>query len=180
MAKTLPPLVFEHFRQPRHNEALENADAVAEMEARREGAFVRLYLRREGEGLRLGYTLHGERSLVASLSLLTTHVQGWTEEALAGLEVEALAEAYALPLEAQPMLSLALDALRAGLAALRGEPDPFADEGEVLCHCLHLRRGRILRTIQERELKTLEEVRFWTRACSGCRGCREDLEELLS
>ncbi|MGE0712660.1 MAG: (2Fe-2S)-binding protein [Planctomycetota bacterium] len=176
----LPSLVFEHFRAPRHQGPLEAA-AYAELEGRREDAWVRLYLREEPDGtLRAGYELEGDRSPVAALSLLATWLHGRPRAAAEALTLEDLAAHYELPFDLWPSLVLPLDALTAALAALRGRPSPFADEGELVCHCLHVREQRLRRAIRERGLRTVEEVRFWTRACSGCRSCRDEVAGLLA
>jgi len=74
---------------------------------------------------------------------------------------------------------IALEGLEAALAVSRGEPCPYVNEGKLICHCLWVREERIARNIRERRLRTVDEVRFWTRACSGCRSCRTDVEDLL-
>lgn len=145
-----------------------------------EDAEIHFYVRRDpGDRIRVGYELVRDRSPVAALSLLSSLIQGKPLAEVEALTLEELAAHYELDAELQPTLLIALEALHSGLAALRGDPDPFANQGPVVCHCLHVRRGRIERLIRERQLKTLDEVRFWTRACSGCRSCRTDLERLL-
>jgi NifU-like protein len=175
----LPSLLIEHYRSPAHMGLLEGA-ACAVLEGRKEDAELRFYLREEPDGtLRSGYELIGDRSPVAALSLLSTWLEGRTRAEAAALTLEALAAHYGLPRDLLPNLLTAIEALSAGLAALEGRPPPFADDGEVVCHCLHVREGRIRRLVRQRALRTVKDVRFWTRACSGCRSCREDVEDLL-
>jgi NAD(P)H-nitrite reductase large subunit len=98
-------------------------------------------------------------------------------------ELEAIAvEVIAERLESGDnpgIAAMAHEALRATLAALRGEPSPFADEGRLICHCFQVREGRIRRYVRERDLRSVEAIRRWTRACSGCRSCRPDLDVIL-
>lgn len=151
------------------------------LEGRMEDAEIHFYIRKDpGDRLRVGYELVRDRSPVAPLSLLTSLVQGKTIAEAEALTLESFAEAYDLDEEFYPNLLVALEALQAGLATLRGEPLPCANDGTLICHCLHVREGRIRRLIRERNLETLDDVRFWTRACSGCRSCRTDLEEILA
>lgn len=171
--------MFQHYRQPRNQGRVAGGTLVV-LEGRMEDAEIHFYVRRDpGDLIRVGYELIRDRSPVAPLSLLTSLIQGKPIADAEALTLEQFAEHYDLDEEIYPNLLIALEALQAGLAALRGEPDPFRDDGALICHCLHVREGRIRRLIRERQLKTLPEVRFWTRACSGCRSCREDLEEIL-
>ncbi|RMG13760.1 MAG: hypothetical protein D6731_11550 [Planctomycetota bacterium] len=178
--RRIPPVVFEHFRAPRNERVLRPADAVGEIEGRFEDSRIRLYLRETRRGLRAGFSLEGDRSAVAALSLLTSRLNGASRAEAEAWTIESLAASYGLDEELYPMLLPALDALAAALADLRGEPNPFAADGEQLCHCLNVRRGRLLRLARERDLRSLEAVRHWTGACSGCRSCRQEVEELLA
>lgn len=151
------------------------------LEGRMEDAEIHFHVRRDpGDRLRVGYELVRDKSPAAPLSLLTSLVQGKTLAEAEALTLESFAAAYDLDEEFHPNLLIALEALQAGLAALRGEANPCPNQGTLICHCLHVREGRIRRLIRERRLKTVDEVRFWTRACSGCRSCRTDLEEILA
>ena len=179
----LPPVVFQHFRRPRNEGPLAPCDAVGRIEGRREGSWIELYLRLEAEPERrvaASYVFHGDRSSVAGLSLLTSVIAGWPLIDVERLTLDALGSSVELGREHLPMLVPAHDALRAALADLKGEPNPCAHEGELICHCLHVRRGRIERVIREQQLDSVEGVRRWTRACSGCRSCRPDIERLLA
>lgn len=176
----LPPVVFQHFRQPQREGALLEA-AVGEVEGRRPDSRLRFYLRVGAEErVEAGFECHGDRSCVAALSLVASFVHGQPLARVRALELETVAAAYELGPELLPQLIPAFEALTAALAALAGEPSPFAREGELICLCLHVRRGRIERAITERGARTVEEVRAWTRACSGCRSCRPDIERLLA
>jgi NifU-like protein len=159
---------------------LDPADAVGEIEGRQEESWIRLYLRDGPGGVETAFQLQGDRSALAALSLFTCHVNGKPLASLEQVSLESLAEAYGLGEHMLPMFLPAVEVLRATLAALRGEPDPFAGDGEQICHCLNVRRGRIVRLVRERKLRTIEDVRHWTRACTGCKTCREDVEDILA
>jgi bacterioferritin-associated ferredoxin len=151
------------------------------LEGRMEDAEIHFYIRRDpGDLIRVGYELIRDRSPVAPLSLLASLIQGKPLAYAQALTLEQFADHYGLDREIHPNLLIAVEALQAALAALLGEPAPFANDGPLICHCLHVRQGRIQRLIRERRLETLAQVRFWTRACSGCRSCRTDLEEILA
>ncbi len=175
----LPPVVFQHFRNPQRQGALLGA-AVGEVDGRRPNSKVRLYLRIAAEErVEARFECKGDRSCVAAASLVASLIDGRPLAQVAALDLDAIAAAYDLAADLRPQLIPAFEALQAALAALEGRPSPYARDGELVCHCLHVRRGRIERAIREQGARTVEEVRFWTRACSGCRSCRTDLERLL-
>jgi bacterioferritin-associated ferredoxin/NifU-like protein involved in Fe-S cluster formation len=176
---TLPPVVFQHFRHPQREGALPGA-AVGEVEGRRPDSKLLFYVQvGPDEQVAAGFECRGDRSCIAALSLVASHVHGLPLTRVRALDVEAIGAAYGLAHELVPQLAPAFEALTAALAALDGKPPPFAREGELVCHCLHVRRGRIERAIAEKGACTLDDVRFWTRACSGCRSCRPDVERIL-
>lgn len=177
---TLPPIVFDHFRRPRNQGRLEPPAAVGKVEGRREGSTVSVYLQvRDERVCAARFELDGDRTPIAGLSLLTTWAQGRPVEELERSSPEAVASSFALGPEFLPLLVIPHEALSAALAELKGRPVPPGLEGPVVCHCLHVRQGRLLRAIRERRLTTVEEVQHWTRACTGCRSCRTDVEALL-
>lgn len=178
--RRLPAIVFQHFRNPQNLAAMPSAHAVGQIEGRKEESWARLYLRNDPvDRVQTSFQLQGDRSCVAGLSLTTSLINGWPLERVEQVTLESVAAAYGLAGELLPVLTPGVDALQAALANLRGEPSPFAADGELVCTCLHVRQGRIERAIRERKLKTVEEVRFWTAACSGCRSCRDDVEALI-
>lgn len=48
------------------------------------------------------------------------------------------------------------------------------------CYCTNVTRKRVLRAIAEQGCRTVDEVAAATRACTGCRTCRPELETLLN
>ncbi len=49
-----------------------------------------------------------------------------------------------------------------------------------ICHCNGIMKSEIIKAIQEKNLKTVEEVQQATDAGTVCGGCIEDIEEILS
>ena len=180
--RSLPKLIFDHFRNPRHMGRLEPADAIGRIEGSHEESWIvlTLRLREGGGGIESGYELIGDRSAVAGLSLLTTWLAGRRWADAEGLTLDAFVAELGLEHEFQPMLLKPFDALAAALANRRGEPNPFANDGEVLCTCLNVREAALERVIRGRKLRTVADVRHWTRACTGCRSCRPDVERMLA
>ncbi len=177
----LPPSVVEHYRHPRNEGLLAPADAVGAADGRREGSTLRVSLRvRDGRIEAAGFTAEGDPSARAALSLVTTWLTGRALDALAALDPAAVGRALELPEASWPMLVPALEATEAALAALRGAPAPFAAEGPYVCKCLQVREQRIRRAIRRFALVDVEGVQHWTRACTGCRSCRVEVEQLLA
>lgn len=180
--RPLPPVLFEHFRSPQNEGPLDPADAVGCVEGRREDSRLRLFLRLGHDRQRVdaaSFEVEGDRSCRAGLSLVTSMIRGLPLAQVEALTVEDVGAKYGLHLDNLPMLVPPLEALGAALAALTGAPDPFVRDGRVVCHCLFVREGRIRRAVRERDLRSVEDVQFWTRACTGCRSCRVEVERLI-
>lgn len=178
--RAIPKVVFEHFRNPQNKGAVAGAQGRGAVEGRAADSQLILYLRTEGERLaQAGFETERDRASDAPLSLLTTYITGRPLAEVEALTLEVVAAHYELGPEQVPMLVTAFEALQAALANLRGEPNPFAFEGGLVCTCLSVREGRIRRAIRERQLTRVEEVSHWTRACTGCRSCRTDVERIL-
>jgi NifU-like protein involved in Fe-S cluster formation/bacterioferritin-associated ferredoxin len=176
----IPRVILDHFRRPRNKRVIEDATAKGVVTGRRAEEAITLYLRLSPEGrvADASFTNTGDRQADPSCSVLTEIVRGKTVPELEAVSVETIA-ARLESLETPGTATPAHEALRAALAALRGEPNPFERDGRLICFCFHVREGMIRRYIRERNLKTVDEVRAWTRACSGCRSCRPDLDVIL-
>lgn len=53
------------------------------------------------------------------------------------------------------------------------------DNDEIICQCMEVSRGDIIKAIKEKGLKTVEEVQDETDAGTGCGSCIEEIEEIL-
>ena len=120
-----------------------------------------------------------DRASDAPLSMITCHIKGQALSKVEAMSVEELGAVYELFDEQVPMLIPAYEALHAAIANINGLPNPYAFEGGMVCTCLSVREGRLRRAIRERGLKTLKDVQHWTRACTGCRSCRPEVERIL-
>jgi NifU-like protein involved in Fe-S cluster formation len=181
--RPIPPVVFEHFRHPRNEGALERPDAIGVVEGRREDSRLRVFLRLAADRRTIEtatYEIEGDRTCRVGLSLVTCLARGRSIEEIAVLTPETVGAAYGLHLENLPMLIHPLEAVAAAVSTLRGQTPPSVGDGRVICHCLHVREGRIRRTIRGRALRTVEDVQFWTRACTGCRSCNADVLRILA
>jgi NifU-like protein involved in Fe-S cluster formation len=180
--RPLPPVVFDHYRNPRNEGVLDPADAIGCVEGRREDSRLRMFLRLCADRRIIddaSFLTENDRSCRASLSLVTSLIRGRPLVEVKALTVETVGAAFGLHDENLPMLVPALEALASAIATLDGVADPFLREGRVVCHCLFVREGRIRRAVQERGLRSVEEVQAWTRACTGCRSCRVEVQRIV-
>lgn len=49
----------------------------------------------------------------------------------------------------------------------------------LICHCFRITRAEMVRLIEERDLRSVEDVSEATGACRGCRTCEPDITALL-
>lgn len=47
------------------------------------------------------------------------------------------------------------------------------------CYCTGVTQKRVLRAMAEQDVRTVEDIRRVTGACSGCHSCRRELEQLI-
>lgn len=48
------------------------------------------------------------------------------------------------------------------------------------CYCTGVTQKRVLRAMAEKGVRSFEDVRLATGACTGCQSCRGELEDLLA
>ena len=53
------------------------------------------------------------------------------------------------------------------------------DSNEIICNCMQVTRGDIVKAIKDKALQTLEEIGEETEAGTGCGSCLEDIEKIL-
>jgi NAD(P)H-nitrite reductase large subunit len=53
------------------------------------------------------------------------------------------------------------------------------DSNEIICNCMQITRGEIVKAIKEKGLQTLSEIGDETEAGTGCGSCHEELEKIL-
>src|ERR1041385_2494407 len=128
-----------------------NATAKGEVEGRRPGEALTFFVRLgpDGRVADASFTNTGDRQADPSASVLTTLVRGLTVDELEALDVRDIA----LRLDSADNPGVAtsgFEALQATVAALRGKPNPFLNDGPLVCHCFHVRAGKIRTYVRER------------------------------
>ena len=56
------------------------------------------------------------------------------------------------------------------------DPDENDDQ-KMLCYCLGVRYQTVVRTIRERQCRTVDEVTRWCRAGGACRSCHPEIAD---
>lgn len=179
--RPIPEVVFQHFRRPHNKGAMKDPSGTGVVDGRSKDSKLKFHIRLDGDEKveEATFETKRDRASDAPLSMLTCHIKGMSLPELDALTVEEFGAVYELFGEQVPMLLLAYEALQATIANIKGLPNPFAFEGGVVCTCVTVREGRLRRVIRERELKNLSEVQHWTRACTGCRSCRPEVERII-
>ena len=53
------------------------------------------------------------------------------------------------------------------------------NDNDIVCNCLQVTRGEIIKAIRTKGLTLVDEVSDETEAGTGCSSCLEDIEEVL-
>lgn len=179
--------VKEHFLNPRNAGEMAQASAVGEVGSLACGDALKLYLKINDDGIIEDATFQtfGCASAIASSSALTELVKGMSVEQAEKLTNKDIAEYLGgLPREKMHCSVMGQEALEAAIKTWRGEEfEPMGHthhEGELICECFGVTDEQILRAIKENDLKTVEDVTYYTKAGGGCGNCIPDLERLLA
>lgn len=122
-----PPLVMEHFENPRNSGVLEDPDGEALTSNPVCGDRMRVTIRVVDERVtEVRWQTRGCPPAIATSSFASEYVLGWTLDAVAGLSREELADGIGgLPRDKVHCSVLAADALRAAVADYRSrKPGP--------------------------------------------------------
>lgn len=176
--------VKEHFLNPKNVGEMKDASAVGEVGSIACGDALKLFLKIEDGVIQdASFQTFGCASAIASSSALTELVKGKTvDEALKLTNKDIAAALGGLPKEKMHCSVMGQEALEAAIKTWRGEKVDKTEhsEGEIVCECFGVTDEQILSAVRENDLKTIEDVTYYTKAGGGCAKCHEKIEELIA
>jgi len=176
--------VKEHFLNPKNVGELKDANAVGEVGSIACGDALKLFLKiEEGVIQDASFQTFGCASAIASSSALTELVKGKSvDEALKITNKDIASALGGLPKEKMHCSVMGQEALEAAIKTWRGEKVDSHEhsEGDIVCECFGVTDQQILHAVRENDLKTVEDVTYYTKAGGGCAKCHEKITELIA
>lgn len=177
-------IVKEHFLNPKNVGEMKDASCVGEVGSIACGDALKLFLKIEDGIIQdASFQTFGCASAIASSSALTELVKGKTVDEALKISNKDIATALGgLPKEKMHCSVMGQEALEAAIKSWRGEKVDTHEhsEGEIVCECFGVTDQQILSAVRENDLKTVEDVTYYTKAGGGCAKCHEKIGELIA
>lgn len=173
--------VQEHFLNPRNVGEIDNANGTGDVGSLACGDALKLTIKVDENGIITDakFKTFGCASAIASSSALTEMVKGMSVQEAEKITNEDIADFLGgLPKEKMHCSVMGREALEAAIADYRGLVLPMA-EGEIVCECFGVTDLEVRRTIQESNLRSVEEITNFTKAGGGCGKCEDKLRAIL-
>jgi len=175
--------VLEHFRNPRNVGVMEDADGVGQVGSLACGDALKLMIKVDADEriTDAKFQTFGCASAIASSSALTEMIRGMTLEEAARVTNQDIADYLGgLPEQKMHCSVMGREALEAAIENFRtGSSGKRELEGLVVCKCFGVTQNEMTKAIVENDLRTVEQVRNYTKAGAGCGSCVPDIEALL-
>jgi NifU-like protein len=173
--------VKDHFLNPRNVGEIEDPDGAGEVGSLACGDALRLTFKLD-ESKRIKdvkFKTFGCASAIASSSALTEIIKGMTLEEAAKVTNQDIANFLGgLPVEKMHCSVMGREALEAAIANFRGQ-EVEKEDFEVICNCFGVTDREIIKAIRENNLKTVEQVTYYTKAGGGCGQCHPKIEAII-
>jgi NifU-like protein len=166
---------------PRNVGEIDNPDGAGEVGSLACGDALRLTFRLD-ENKRIKdvkFKTFGCASAIASSSALTEIIKGMTLEEAEKVTNQDIAKYLGgLPEEKMHCSVMGREALEVAIANYRGEKVKKEDF-EIVCNCFGVTDREIIKAIRENDLKTVEQVTYYTKAGGGCAQCHPKIEAII-
>jgi NifU-like protein len=173
--------VKDHFLNPRNVGEVENPDGVGEVGSLACGDALRLSFKLD-EQKRIKeakFKTFGCASAIASSSALTEIIKGMTLEEAEKVTNQDIANYLGgLPEEKMHCSVMGREALESAIANYRGQK-VVKEDFEIVCKCFGVTDREIIKAIRENDLKTVEQVTYYTKAGGGCAQCHPKIEAII-
>jgi NifU-like protein len=173
--------VKDHFLNPRNVGEVENPDGVGEVGSLACGDALRLSFKLD-ENKRIKdvkFKTFGCASAIASSSALTEMIKGMTLEEAEKVTNQDIANYLGgLPEEKMHCSVMGREALESAIANYRGQK-VAKEDFEIVCKCFGVTDREIIKAIRENDLKTVEQVTYYTKAGGGCAQCHPKIEAII-
>jgi NifU-like protein len=174
--------VMDHFLHPRNVGEIEAPDGSGEVGSLACGDALRLTFKLD-ENHRIKdakFKTFGCASAIASSSALTEMIKGMTvEEAEKVTNQDIAGFLGGLPEEKMHCSVMGREALEVAIANYRGQKVKKEDF-EVVCNCFGVTDREITQAIRENNLRSVEQVTYYTKAGGGCAKCHPKIESLIA
>ena len=173
--------VKDHFLNPRNVGEIEDADGAGEVGSLACGDALRLTFKLD-ENKRIKevkFKTFGCASAIASSSALTEIVKGMTLEEAGKVTNQDIANYLGgLPVEKMHCSVMGREALETAIANYRGQK-VAKEDFEIVCKCFGVTDKEIEKAVRENDLKTVEQVTYYTKAGGGCGECHPKIEAII-
>jgi NifU-like protein len=178
--------LMEYFKNPKNVGEIENPDAVGEVGSLVCGDVLKLTLKVNPETQVIEdakFKTFGCASAIASSSVLTEMIKGKTLEEAARITNKDIADFLGgLPEEKMHCSVMGMEALQAAIEnyyTKKGVKKFPGEQDRIVCQCFSVSEKTILKAIELNNLKTVEQVTFYTKAGGNCGKCKGDIEKIL-
>ncbi len=178
--------MMEYFRNPKNVGEIENPDAVGEVGSIVCGDALKLTLRIDPQThiiLDAKFKTFGCASAIASSSALTEMIIGKTIEEASKITNQDIAEFLGgLPEQKMHCSVMGMEALEAAIEnyyTKKGIRRIVGENDRIVCKCFNVSEKTILKAIELNNLKTVDEVTYFTKAGGGCGKCKGEIEKII-
>jgi NifU-like protein len=173
--------VKDHFLNPRNVGEIENPDGAGEVGSLACGDALRLSFKLDEQRKikEAKFKTFGCASAIASSSALTEIIKGMTLEEAEKVTNQDIADYLGgLPEEKMHCSVMGREALESAIANYRGQK-VVKEDFEIVCKCFGVTDREIIKAIRENDLKSVEQVTYYTKAGGGCAQCHPKIEAII-